>query len=106
MEQEARVQPDSRAEWRAWLEEHHADASGVWLVTWNARTGRPSVSYDEAVEEALCFGWIDSQLAPGEAELTVTFPAQCGSARVMAEGAFETLRRALPDTDVYVLHAA
>jgi len=46
------------------------------------------------------------RIGPGEAELTVTFPPQCGSARLMAEGAFETLRRALPDTDVYVLHAA
>ena len=46
------------------------------------------------------------RIAPGEAELVVTFPPQCGSARVMAEGAFETLRRTLPDTDVYVLHAA
>ena len=46
------------------------------------------------------------RIAPGEAELVVTFPAQCGSARVMAEGAFERLRRALPNTDVYVLHAA
>jgi hypothetical protein len=46
------------------------------------------------------------RIAQGEAELTVTFPPQCGSSRAMAEGAFETLRRTLPDTDVYVLHAA
>jgi uncharacterized protein YdeI (YjbR/CyaY-like superfamily) len=71
MEQEARFQPDSRTEWRAWLEEHHADASGVWLVTWNARTGRPSVSYDEAVEEALCFGWIDGRAGRVDEERTM-----------------------------------
>jgi uncharacterized protein YdeI (YjbR/CyaY-like superfamily) len=57
-----RVQPESRAEWRAWLETNHRAATGVWLVTWKKRTGKPTVSYDEAVEEALCFGWIDGVL--------------------------------------------
>jgi len=42
----------------------------------------------------------------GEAELTVTFPLRCGSARQLAEGAFQALRRVLPDTDVFVRHAA
>jgi uncharacterized protein YdeI (YjbR/CyaY-like superfamily) len=81
MEQEARVQPDSRAEWRAWLEEHHAHASGVWLVTWKARTGRPSVSYDEAVEEALCFGWIDGKAGRVDDERTMVrfSPRRSGS---------------------------
>jgi metal-sulfur cluster biosynthetic enzyme len=46
------------------------------------------------------------RIEPGEAELTVTFRPQCSSSRVMAEGAFERLRRALPDTDIYVLHTA
>jgi uncharacterized protein YdeI (YjbR/CyaY-like superfamily) len=55
-----RVELSSRAEWRAWLAEHHGRGSGVWLVMWKRRTGRPTVSYEEAVEEALCFGWIDS----------------------------------------------
>jgi uncharacterized protein YdeI (YjbR/CyaY-like superfamily) len=55
-----RVQPRSRAEWRRWLAKHHATASEVWLVIAKAHTGEPRVSYDEAVEEALCFGWIDT----------------------------------------------
>jgi metal-sulfur cluster biosynthetic enzyme len=42
----------------------------------------------------------------GEAELTLTYPAGCGAARLMAEDAFQVLRRVLPDTDVYVLHAS
>lgn len=58
------VHPDSRAEWRAWLERHHTRTDGVWLITWKKATGRPRVEYDEAVEEALCFGWIDSK--PGK----------------------------------------
>lgn len=51
----------SRAEWRAWLEQHHATSEGIWLVTFKKGTGKLGISYDEAVEEALCFGWIDSR---------------------------------------------
>lgn len=54
------VHPERRAEWREWLAEHHATSDGVWLVSWKAATGRPRVPYEEAVEEALCVGWIDS----------------------------------------------
>jgi uncharacterized protein YdeI (YjbR/CyaY-like superfamily) len=52
---------ETRAEWRAWLEANHATAKGVWHVGWRTATGRPRVPYEEAVEEALCFGWIDSK---------------------------------------------
>jgi uncharacterized protein YdeI (YjbR/CyaY-like superfamily) len=51
---------ESRAAWRAWLVENHASERGVWLCSWKAKTGRPACPYPEAVEEALCFGWIDS----------------------------------------------
>lgn len=51
--------PD-RAVWRAWLAVHHAQAAGVWLVRSKLGSGEPVLSYAEAVEEALCFGWIDS----------------------------------------------
>jgi uncharacterized protein YdeI (YjbR/CyaY-like superfamily) len=54
------VSARDRAEWRAWLAEHHASAPGVWLVYLKKGSGQASVRYDEAVEEALCFGWIDS----------------------------------------------
>jgi uncharacterized protein YdeI (YjbR/CyaY-like superfamily) len=47
------VHPTTRAEWRAWLEQHHAREAGVWLVTWKVATGRPRMPYDIAVEEAL-----------------------------------------------------
>jgi uncharacterized protein YdeI (YjbR/CyaY-like superfamily) len=52
--------PTSRPEWRAWLEQHHATLPGVWFVYYKTGTGKSRVSYDDAVEEALCFGWIDS----------------------------------------------
>jgi uncharacterized protein YdeI (YjbR/CyaY-like superfamily) len=51
---------DDRATWRAWLEANHATARGVWLVTWRPRSGRVRLDYEEAIEEALCFGWVDS----------------------------------------------
>jgi uncharacterized protein YdeI (YjbR/CyaY-like superfamily) len=51
----------SRADWRAWLETHHGREPGLWLVYHHATSGVPSVTYAEAVEEALCFGWIDSR---------------------------------------------
>jgi len=54
------VHAEDRATWRAWLESNHATASGVWLVSWRKGHG-PRVEYEDAVEEALCFGWIDSQ---------------------------------------------
>ncbi len=54
------VHADDQATWRAWLEANHATARGVWLVTWRRRTGRPHLDYEGAIEEALCFGWVDS----------------------------------------------
>jgi uncharacterized protein YdeI (YjbR/CyaY-like superfamily) len=50
----------TRAEWRAWLAEHHASLAEIWLVFHKRHTSKPSVDYEDAVEEALCFGWIDS----------------------------------------------
>jgi uncharacterized protein YdeI (YjbR/CyaY-like superfamily) len=54
------VEADDRATWRAWLEANHATASGAWLVTWRPRSGRVGLDYEAAIEEALCFGWVDS----------------------------------------------
>ncbi len=46
--------------WRAWLEENHDKSLGIWLIYFKKHSGKPRVPYNEAVEEALCFGWIDS----------------------------------------------
>lgn len=54
------IQCETRAEWRAWLEAHHATSPGAWLVTWRRGSGRPVLEYEAAIEEALCFGWVDS----------------------------------------------
>jgi uncharacterized protein YdeI (YjbR/CyaY-like superfamily) len=68
MEEYPRFHPENRAAWRAWLAEHHGSAAGVWLVFWKAGANRPGVSYDQAVEEALCFGWIDGTARGLDAE--------------------------------------
>ena len=47
-------------QWREWLAQHHDSASEVWLVFHKQHTGRPSIDYLDAVDEALCFGWVDS----------------------------------------------
>ncbi len=60
MEREC-VEVTSRAEWRSWLEQHHAESDGIWLVTWKKATPDKYTSYEEIVLEALCFGWVDSQ---------------------------------------------
>ncbi|MEM1214289.1 MAG: YdeI/OmpD-associated family protein [Bacteroidota bacterium] len=50
-----------RAAWRQWLTENHAATASVWLIIYKKDSGVPSVYYPEAVDEALCFGWIDSK---------------------------------------------
>lgn len=52
----------SRGEWRKWLEKNHSSSDGVWLIFYKKSSGKPRVEYNDAVEEALCFGWIDSKL--------------------------------------------
>lgn len=66
------VQPEfnftTRADWRTWLEANYATANEAWLVIYKKHTGKPSLSLTEAVEEALCYGWIDSLLKPIDAQ--------------------------------------
>jgi uncharacterized protein YdeI (YjbR/CyaY-like superfamily) len=88
----------SRAEWRRWLAENHGEAKEVWVGHWKIFTGKPTVSYDEAVEEALCFGWVDGKKKSVDAEryayrYTPRSPQSSWSAlnidrakRLMAEG--------------------
>ena len=61
---------ESPQQWRAWLAEHHGTSSGIWLVMWRAGSGKPHVTYEQAIEEALCFGWIDGQSLTLDAERT------------------------------------
>ena len=54
------LEVSKRSEWRAWLRRNHKTAKVVWLVFYKKHTGRPRIAYNDAVEEALAFGWIDS----------------------------------------------
>jgi uncharacterized protein YdeI (YjbR/CyaY-like superfamily) len=58
----------NRDDWRAWLADHHRGAREIWLVYPRVATGRPRIPYNHAVEEALCFGWIDSTTKSIDAE--------------------------------------
>ena len=51
-----------RQAWRDWLQQNHQNTKGVWLVYYKVKSGKPSIRYEEAVKEALCFGWIDSKV--------------------------------------------
>ena len=53
-----------RKVWRKWLEKNHIKSPGIWLIYYRSSTGKRKLSYDHAVEEALCFGWIDSTTRP------------------------------------------
>jgi uncharacterized protein YdeI (YjbR/CyaY-like superfamily) len=53
--------PQSRQHWRQWLQENHDKKQSIWLVYYKKKSNLPTVNWSEAVDEALCFGWIDSQ---------------------------------------------
>jgi uncharacterized protein YdeI (YjbR/CyaY-like superfamily) len=55
-----RIQPATLADWRAWLSDNHTTSGSVWLIAFKKASGRAAFTFDEAIEEALCFGWIDS----------------------------------------------
>jgi uncharacterized protein YdeI (YjbR/CyaY-like superfamily) len=48
------------ADWRAWLRRHHKTSREIWLIYYRKSSGKPRISYNDSVDEALCFGWIDS----------------------------------------------
>ncbi len=52
--------PRTAGDWNKWLADHHDSESEVWLVFYKRHTGMPTISYDDALDEALCFGWVDS----------------------------------------------
>lgn len=55
-------------EWRSWLARNHAAQGEAWLMIYKKDSGTPSVTVQQTVEEALCFGWIDSSMQPIDAE--------------------------------------
>ena len=57
-----------RTEWRTWLKKHSKSAKEIWLIYYKKHTGQPRIPYNEALEEALCFGWIDSTVKTIDAD--------------------------------------
>lgn len=76
-----RVQVEGRAEWRAWLTANHTRADSIWLVTFKKAAGKRYLPYDNIVEEALCFGWIDSlgRTLDQERTMLLLSPRKAGS---------------------------
>jgi uncharacterized protein YdeI (YjbR/CyaY-like superfamily) len=65
--------PASRQEWRFWLQQNHGLKQSVWLVQYKQASGIPTISWSEAVDEALCFGWVDSRKKPIDDEKFMQF---------------------------------
>jgi uncharacterized protein YdeI (YjbR/CyaY-like superfamily) len=90
--------PKSRQEWRQWLEDNHELEESIWLIYYKKKAGIPTVTYSDAVDEALCFGWIDSKTKSLDEQQFIQFfcrrkPASVWSkvnkekvARLIAEG--------------------
>lgn len=55
-----RIHPTTREEWRDWLERNHEHENVVWLMLHKKHTGKPTIAYQDALDEAICFGWIDT----------------------------------------------
>ena len=55
-----RLHVTNRDDWRAWLRKNHDTEKEIWVIYYKKHTGKPSILYDDSVEEALCFGWVDS----------------------------------------------
>lgn len=65
--------PSSRQEWRQWLQENHHSKPSIWLIQYKVKSGKPTISWSEAVDEALCFGWIDSIRKTLDSETFIQF---------------------------------
>ena len=87
------VELERREDWRAWLAANHATVDSVWLVTWKKIAKRPRVDYDAAVEEALCFGWIDSKSKAVDDERTSIYFTPRKPKSNWTEGNLERVRR-------------
>ena len=85
------------ADWRAWLADHHTQTDGVWLITYRRATGRATFTYEESVEEALCFGWIDGQTKTLDDERGLQWFAPRRPGSVWARSNKERVERLIAD---------
>ena len=74
------LQFDSREQWRSWLEINHASTNEVWLIIWKKKYQDQGLDLEQAVREALCFGWIDGKLLSlDEKRFRLRFSPGCSS---------------------------
>ncbi|MBK1441397.1 YdeI/OmpD-associated family protein [Parapedobacter sp. ISTM3] len=67
------IYPKNKQEWRSWLESNHREKQSVWVVFYTKKSGKPTLSWSEAVDEALCFGWIDSTKKKVDTDCAIQF---------------------------------
>jgi len=65
--------PKTPKEWRSWLQKNHAKKDTVWVIFYKKSSGKPTLTWSEAVDEALCFGWIDSTKKTLNEEASIQF---------------------------------
>lgn len=65
--------PETKKDWRNWLKKNHKTSESVWLIYFKKKSNMPSITWSEAVDEALCFGWIDSKAKPIDDEKYMQF---------------------------------
>ncbi|MDZ7879471.1 MAG: YdeI/OmpD-associated family protein [Saprospiraceae bacterium] len=69
----AQFYPETKQQWRTWLAENHVEKDFVWLIYYRQKVGKPTITWSEAVDEALCFGWIDSTQKRLDEERSIQF---------------------------------
>lgn len=85
--------PASRQQWRVWLEAHHEQEKSVWLIFHKNKSNLPTITWSEAVDEALCFGWIDSIAKPLDDERFMRFFSRRKAKSVWSKINKEKVRR-------------
>ncbi|MBP9232915.1 MAG: YdeI/OmpD-associated family protein [Phenylobacterium sp.] len=89
--------PPTLADWRAWLELNHTRPDGIWLITYRRATGQATFTYEQAVEEALCYGWIDGHTKTLDEERGMQWYAPRRAGSVWARSNKERVARLIAD---------
>ena len=91
------IHPPTLPAWRAWLVANHTRPDGIWLITYRTTTGKATFTYEQAVEEALCFGWIDGQAKRLDDERTLQWYAPRRPGSVWAKSNKARVERLIAD---------
>ena len=89
--------PPTLADWRAWLEANHTRPDGIWLITYRRASSKATFTYEQAVEEALCYGWIDGHTRTLDEERGMQWYAPRRAGSVWARSNKERVARLIAD---------